>query len=131
MFENRDEAYFWFFILSAGIHAGSAFLYLVVHEKQKEARELASSESGGGPDRGRAGKKPGSNVPAGAKLCDRALFGKEVYGGSDSATNVSDFSSRSRRRSYTKELAVRRVEDYRRLEAARELQPQVQNGRYS
>ena len=133
MFENRDEAYFWFFILSAGIHAGSAFLYLVVHEKQKEARELASrsSASGGGPGQGRAGKKPGSNVPAGAKLCDRALFGKEVYGGSDGATNVSDFSSRSRRRSYTKELAVRRVEDYRRLEAARELQPQVQNGRYS
>jgi hypothetical protein len=128
MFENRDEAYFWFFILSAGIHAGSAFLYLVVHEKQKEAREVAS---GGGPEQGGAGKKPGSNVPAGAKFCDRVLFGEEVYGGSGSVADVSSFSSRSRRRSYTKELAVQRVEDYRRLEAARELQPPVQSGRYS
>lgn len=127
MFENRDEAYFWFFILSAGIHAGSAFLYLVVHQKQKEAREVAA---GGGPATW-AGK-PGSNVPAGAKLCDRVLFGEGVYSGSDSAAGGSNFSSsRSRRRSYTKELAVQRVEDYRRLEAGRELQPQVQSGRYS
>lgn len=129
MFENRDEAYFWFFILSAGIHAGSAFLYLVVHEKQKEAREIASATGSG---QGGAPKKPvGSNVPAGAKLCDRALFGEEVYDGSDSLADVSTFSSRSRRRSYTKELAVQRIEDYRRLEAARELQPQIQSQRYS
>ena len=68
-------------------------------------------------------KRPDSNVPAGAKLCDRAIFGKEVYDGLHGATELSYTSTTTHRRSYTKQLAVQRVEDYRRLEASRELQP--------
>lgn len=122
-FKSRDEAYFWFFIISACIHAGSAFLYLVVHQKQAEARrDLAAAASKGSGGSGEAGgdtaASPGSSVPAGAKLCDRMLFGAEVY---DAPSSRSAAGSRQRRRSYTKELAAQRVEDYRRLESSREL----------
>ena len=44
LFKSRDEAYKVFFLVSAAIHAASAFLYLVVHQKQKEARELTERE---------------------------------------------------------------------------------------
>ena len=44
LFTSKDQAYRVFFLISAGIHAASAFLYLVVHQKQKEARELADRE---------------------------------------------------------------------------------------
>ena len=52
LFKSKDEAYKVFFLVSAAIHAASAFLYLVVHQKQKEARELTEREkerrNGGG-----------------------------------------------------------------------------------
>ena len=126
-FESRDEAYFWFFIISACIHCGSAFLYLVVHQKQAEARmNLAEASKGNGGSGGAGGDTaagPGSSVPAGAKLCDRMLFGPEVYDQlSSSASSPSAAGSRQRRRSYTKALAAQRAEDYRRLEPPRELQ---------
>lgn len=128
MFKNRDEAYFWFFIISAGIHAGSAFLYLVVHQKQQEARAAV----GPGHDQGSTtAKLLGSNIPVGARLCDRALFGKEVYDGFHGTSGGGSVNDRSRRRSYTKELAVQRVENYRRLEASRELRVQANSGRYN
>ena len=44
LFKSKDEAYKVFFLISAGIHAASAFLYLVVHQKQKEARERTERE---------------------------------------------------------------------------------------
>ena len=44
LFKSKDEAYKVFFLISAGIHAASAFLYLVVHQKQKEARELTERQ---------------------------------------------------------------------------------------
>ena len=44
LFKSRDEAYKVFFLVSAAIHAASAFLYLVVHQKQVEARELTERE---------------------------------------------------------------------------------------
>ena len=52
LFKSRDEAYKVFFLVSAAIHAASAFLYLVVHQKQKEARaeverEKARRQGGG------------------------------------------------------------------------------------
>ena len=127
MFNNRDEAYFWFFIISAAIHAVSAFLYLVVHQKQQEARSGVPVGVAGASD---TGKRPGSGVPAGAKLCDRALFGEDPYSGSYDVAGGGSASNRSRRRSYTKELAVQRVEDYRRLEASRELQQQVSSRKH-
>ena len=43
-FKSKDEAYKVFFLVSAAIHAASAFLYLVVHQKQKEAREATERE---------------------------------------------------------------------------------------
>ena len=45
LFASKDEAYKVFFLVSAAIHAASAFLYLVVHQKQKEARELIEREN--------------------------------------------------------------------------------------
>eukprot|EP01046_Picozoa_sp_COSAG06_P077597 COSAG06_NODE_25345_length_639_cov_1.014815_1_plen_87_part_00 len=45
LFASKDEAYKVFFLVSAAIHATSAFLYLVVHQKQREARELIEREN--------------------------------------------------------------------------------------
>ena len=52
LFKSKDEAYKVFFLVSAAIHAASAFLYLVVHQKQVEARaeverEKARRQGGG------------------------------------------------------------------------------------
>lgn len=122
IFANRAEAYFWFFIISAAIHSVSAFLYLVVHEKQQEAREAAANPI---PTVGADGatlpaaKVLGAAVPAGAKLCDRMLFGAEVYEEAQRHDQPGG-SGLSQRRGYTRELAKQRVDDYRRLDASRE-----------